>query len=126
MAEHLRRVDKPTGRILQNKRVKKISPVDIPGAEAGVQPKILVHVEGEAKPRVYDHVLSTVSLSALRLINLDDCNLSWKLRESIRSLQYEASVKVGIRFTHRWWETRGQDHLGGVSTTDRYAMQFLD
>lgn len=120
MAKQLREAEQPKGQIVQSKRVLKISPDTRPGNQLSEQ--MLVHVEGEAAPRVYDHVLSTVALSALRMIDLDECKLSWQLRESLRSLQYGASVKIGIRFTHRWWETKGQDHLGGVSTTDRYAQ----
>ncbi len=119
MVQQLRDVENPRGQILQNKRVTKISPATSNGNQSSGP--ISVYVEGEAAPRQYDHVISTVALSALRMIDLDDCNLSWQLRESLRELEYGASVKVGIRFTHRWWEQQGQDHRGGISSTDRYV-----
>ena len=132
MAKQLREASTPTGRILQNKRVSKISPTRdrtefskgegaLFGRRRRPKTQMHVHVEGEEDPRVYDHVLSTISLGALRLIDLEDCNLSWRLRESLRSLQYGASVKVGIRFTYRWWEAPGHGHIGGVTATDRFV-----
>ncbi|KAI0085414.1 amine oxidase [Irpex rosettiformis] len=129
MAKQLREAEYPTGRILQNKRVQKISPPPSDGSgpvsEDVKNRTMLVFVEGEAKPRVYDHVLSTVALGALRLINLDGCKLSWQLRESLRSLQYGPSVKVAIRFTHRWWESEIQNHRSGVTTTDRPTRMIV-
>jgi monoamine oxidase len=110
----------PKGKLLQNKRVTKIAPIleqDAKEAHA-----MRVSVEGETTERHYDHVISTIPLGALRLVDLDDCELSYQLRESIRALQYGASVKIGIRFTHRWWEEGKYPHKGGVSTTDRCVV----
>jgi monoamine oxidase len=110
----------PPKKVLQNKRVVKIAPT-LKEATNEVH-KMRVSVEGETAERHFEHVISTIPLGALRMVDLDECQLSYQLRESIRSLQYGASVKIGIRFTHRWWEEGEHPHKGGVSTTDRYVV----
>ena len=100
----------PDAQPILNKRVINISPAT---SMAG---GINVLVEGETNPRPYGHVISTVPLSCLRMVDVDSCNLSYALKTAIRTLHYDASVKVGIKFTDRWWEPL---HKGGSSSTDR-------
>jgi monoamine oxidase len=99
----------PTPAIRYRKRVTSISP-------STNRPGINVVVDGEAAPRTYSHVVSTMPLSCLRMVDTDSCNLPYALKTALRELHYEASVKVAIKFTDRWWEPQ---HKGGVSTTDR-------
>lgn len=103
----------PAGSIHQNHWVTKIAPV-----EDGKETVLSVSILGE-EPREYAHVISTVPLGAVRMIDLDERNLSYALTEALRTLQYGPSTKVGVRFKSRWWEECGR--VGGVSSTDMCA-----
>lgn len=83
-------------------------------------PQVAVTISHEARPRVYDHVVSTLPFGCLRLVDTSDCLMPFKLQQAIQTLQYGPSVKVAMRFASRWWETiKNQNHRGGVSKTDR-------
>ncbi len=69
-------------------------------------------------PTEYSHVVSTVSLSCLRTINLARCGLDYNQKTALRSLRYGTGVKVGIKFRTRWWQGEQQ---GGSSKTDRQS-----
>jgi monoamine oxidase len=102
----------PKGQPVLEKRVTRISlsPLTV------MPPKILASVQGEGTPRSFNHIISTITLSALRIVDTEQCHLSYGLKTSMRMLHYGGSVKVGIQFTDRWWEPK---HKGGVSKTDR-------
>lgn len=106
-------------KVQTGKRVTAISPAAY-DKEVKRSRKLAVQVACEDKPREYSHVISTVPLGCLRTIDLDKCKLSYPLREALRSLQYGPSVKIGMKFSSRWWEKAG--HFGGVSSTDRWAV----
>jgi len=76
---------------------------------------------------VYNHVISTMPLGCLRMVDLDDCRLSLALKDALRAIQYGASVKIGIQFHSRWWEEDKlhMKHKGGVSTTDRLSRMIV-
>jgi monoamine oxidase len=103
------------GRVWQGKRVTKVAPSKSSDDEH--RQGLNVSVEGELKPRFYTHVISTVPLACLRMVDMEECKLSYALREALRGLHYKPSVKVGIRFQRRWWE-EDLGHFGGVSKTD--------
>jgi monoamine oxidase len=107
------------GRIELGKRVTKIAPIK--DGDAPVR-RLAVHVEGELAPRTqYGHVISTLPLGCLRMVDLEECKLAYALKEALRCVQYGVSVKIGIQFKTRWWEQDGPNmgHEGGVSSTDR-------
>ncbi|KAF5325024.1 hypothetical protein D9619_010095 [Psilocybe cf. subviscida] len=83
---------------------------------------IAVTVAGEHEPRIYDQVISTVPLSCLSGINVEDCELFYSQKQAIRSLQLMASTKIGIKFATRWWQdpaVMGDTTIrGGQSSTD--------
>ncbi|KAF8178492.1 hypothetical protein BJ912DRAFT_1024006 [Pholiota molesta] len=81
-----------------NKQVLKVSQGD----------EMSVHVAGEAAPRPYTQVISTVTLGCLAAIDIEDCNLLYTQKQAVRALSYDASTKVGIKFATRW----------GTSSTD--------
>jgi monoamine oxidase len=110
MAEKVR-AEKATDPISLGAHVTKI---------AFVQSQVEVSVVGEASPRRYDHVISTVPFGCLRTIDTSECPFSWELQTAIRTLHYDTSVKVGIQFKTRWWEQDGPklNHRGGLSNTD--------
>lgn len=70
----------------------------------------------------YDHVITTVPLGLLQSIDTRDLNFDLKKRIAIRSLIYEASVKIGLKFKTRWWEDpkkmNGKPIVGGQTYTD--------
>ncbi|KAK7691011.1 hypothetical protein QCA50_006114 [Cerrena zonata] len=79
--------------------------------------------QGGLDTREYAQVISTVPLGCLQTIDIDRAGLTYSQREAIRSLQYEASTKIGIKFKKRWWEdpaVMGKDNIiqGGQSQTD--------
>lgn len=67
----------------------------------------------------YDHVISTMPFSCLRLVDTTKCDFSWGFQTAMRTLHYDSSVKVAIRFSDRWWEKTPLAHDGGLSYTDR-------
>ncbi|KJA17693.1 hypothetical protein HYPSUDRAFT_146222 [Hypholoma sublateritium FD-334 SS-4] len=83
---------------------------------------ITVVVAGEATPRKYTQVISTVPLGCLSGIDIEDCDLLYSQKQAVRSLRYDASTKVGIKFETRWWqdpEIMGAATIkGGQSSTD--------
>lgn len=76
-----------------------------------------VHVRGEFSPRTYSHVISTIPLPALRMIELGGAGLNVKQKNALRKLQYGPSIKVGMRFRSAWWTERF-NIIGGQSSTD--------
>jgi monoamine oxidase len=86
--------------------------VTVPGL-ASLQPLLL--------PTKYSHVVSTVSLSCLRTINLARCELDYSQKTALRSLRYGTGVKVGIKFKTRWWQGEPTTKQGGSSKTDRQS-----
>lgn len=109
----------PKGLLVKGKRVTAISPVF---SQADAPPHaVSVSVQGDG-PREYAHVISTMPLSCLRAVDTSKCNLSYNMQVAMRSLHYDASVKVAIKFSKRWWEDPALPvgpQIGGVSSTDR-------
>lgn len=68
----------------------------------------------------FSHVICTMPLPCLRVMNTPT-EFPYDLKQAIRSLHYDASVKVAMRFSYRWWEDASlkQNHKGGISSTDR-------
>ncbi|KAG1869404.1 hypothetical protein DFJ58DRAFT_855718 [Suillus subalutaceus] len=76
-----------------------------------------VSVRSECIPRTYSHVISTIPLSGLRMIELGGAGLNLRQKNALRKLQYGPSIKVGMRFRSAWW-TELFDIIGGQSSTD--------
>ena len=79
--------------------------------------------KGLSSTREYPHVISTVPLGCLQTIDTDGAELLYSQREAIRSLQYDASTKIGIKFEKRWWQDptvmgKSRTIHGGQSNTD--------
>ncbi len=121
---------KPTNQPIMKKRVTGIYPMHLPftrkpdaGATVPASTdkfrSLAVTVDGDRIPRVYAHVISTIPLGMMRLVDTRACGFSYALKEAIRTLRYDASVKVAIKFTKRWWEEAPYNQKGGQSKTDR-------
>jgi hypothetical protein len=98
--------------ISYNAEVTKISCTTDP-------PGVLVTVKGEDTPRTYDHVICTMPLSCLSTVDLTDVVLTYEQKVAICNMHYDNSVKVGISFDDRWWQTADPPINGGTSSTDR-------
>lgn len=110
------------GPIHNGRRVTAIEPV-IDGDHISRSVNVTYTSNGQSTQTHYDHVISTIPLGALSIVDTSKCNFDPKLQTAIRALHYDSSVKVAIQFTERWWEnpvyTNGHPHKGGVSTTDQ-------
>ncbi|CRG82799.1 Dual specificity protein kinase KNS1 [Talaromyces islandicus] len=62
-----------------------------------------VSVGNEADPREYEAVFSTVPFGCLRHIDTRDANLSYPVKQAMRTLSYGPTAKVGIKFKRAWW-----------------------
>ncbi|KIO34440.1 hypothetical protein M407DRAFT_64242 [Tulasnella calospora MUT 4182] len=87
--------------------------------------RIEILVEGEAEPRRYGHVISTIPLPVLRTLDIDEAGFSSSQRIALRQVSYAPSVKIGVKFKSQWWKSWvGKDGkklniTGGQSYTDR-------
>ncbi|KAH7349392.1 L-amino acid oxidase [Plectosphaerella cucumerina] len=75
-------------------------------------------VEGKGE-HDYAHVISTVPLGALQIIDLTELDLNYNQKNAIRTLNYDPAAKIGIKFKTRWWEHLSTGPFkGGQSFTD--------
>jgi hypothetical protein len=82
-------------------RVTRISLPLVDASDVLLVP-LQVDVDG-GPPRNYRHVISTMPLSCLQTVDLEDAGLDYRRKVAIRSCYYEPSVKVGLKFNTRWW-----------------------
>lgn len=72
--------------------------------------------------RTYSQVILTPALGCMQAMDLDGCDFLYNQKLAIRSLQYDSSTKVALKFSCRWWEDstfmEGKTIQGGVSDTD--------
>ncbi|TFK66664.1 FAD/NAD(P)-binding domain-containing protein [Pluteus cervinus] len=81
----------------------------------------------------YDHVITTTTLSCLRVINLDKANLDPAQSIALRELQYGPATKIGIEFKTQWWGADQHPGMempfgpiqGGQSYTDRSIRMIV-
>ncbi|KAK2462139.1 hypothetical protein APHAL10511_005837 [Amanita phalloides] len=73
----------------------------------------------------FSHVICTIPLPVLRLIDTSCAKLSLMQMFALRTLNYGPAVKIGMQFKTAWWTT-GKDKdgeplgiVGGQSSTDR-------
>ncbi|RPB27050.1 hypothetical protein L211DRAFT_896752 [Terfezia boudieri ATCC MYA-4762] len=74
---------------------------------------------GQHTSRTYTHVFNTTTLGCLQTIDTRDAGLDYAHREAIRVLRYEHAVKLGIKFSRRWWANVQGINRGGQGKTDR-------
>lgn len=58
---------------------------------------------GNGKERTYAHVISTIPLGALQIVDLTELDLNYGQRHAIRKLNYDPALKIGIKFKTRWY-----------------------
>jgi len=76
-----------------------------------------VQVAGEQDPRYYSTVFNSTTLGAAQRMDLSKAELHHVQKDAIRSLRYDASCKVAIRFKSAWW-IKGGIKFGGTAKTD--------
>jgi len=79
-----------------------------------------ISINGNPSPQEYAAVISTVPLPRLGLMDLSGAQINdYTQWSAIRELQYGAAIKVGIKFSCPWWQTKlAQPIVGGQSFTD--------
>lgn len=117
-----RLVNKLTKKPLYKHRVTGIS-----HAKTGAEESMLVTISQLQDPgmapkvitKEYTHVISTTTTPCLYSMDLRNAGLNYAQREAIRVLQYDNAVKVGIKFSKRWWAEERGINRGGNGNTDR-------
>ncbi|KAK3294313.1 uncharacterized protein B0H64DRAFT_343589 [Chaetomium fimeti] len=104
------------GTVETSKRVEAIS---INRHSADID-NMSVKCAGETDPRSgYSTVFNTTSLTCLDRMDLRSLELHPVQKDAIRSLHYDSSVKVAIKFSYPWWIVDCGITKGGVASTDR-------
>ncbi|KAJ9662063.1 hypothetical protein H2198_001605 [Neophaeococcomyces mojaviensis] len=99
------------GTVQHYKRVKKVTMDE--------ESNLIVSVHNESKPRdPYVTVFNTTSLGCLQRIDLTGLSLHPSQKDAIRSLHYDDSAKVAIKFSYPWWITDCGIASGGTGNTD--------
>jgi phytoene dehydrogenase-like protein len=80
-------------RVAFNSKVTAIAP----GSGNGLR----VTINGN-RIKEYAHVISTLPLGALQVVDLTQLDIGYKQRNAIRKLNYDPSMKIGIKFRTRW------------------------
>lgn len=99
--------------ITKNARVTAIRKHPVPSLRP-----MRVLLEGNPTERRFSHVITTTTTPCLQAMDLTGVRLQTDQREAIRVLRYEAAVKLGIKFSKKWWIEMGINK-GGQGKTDR-------
>ncbi|KAG8716210.1 hypothetical protein FRC09_015972 [Ceratobasidium sp. 395] len=80
-------------------------------------------INGTASRNSYSQVICTASLGCVSTMDLKGANILYGQKVAIRSLNYDSSTKIGLRFDKRWWEDprfmgKADTFEGGQSKTD--------
>ncbi|KAI6020432.1 hypothetical protein BKA83DRAFT_680115 [Pisolithus microcarpus] len=81
------------------------------------QAGVAVGVTSESVPRVYSHVVSTLPLRVLRMIDMRNAVLNFNQKNALRQLRDVPCIKIAIQFHEPWWTTK-LGIVGGQSFTD--------
>ncbi|KAF8625505.1 hypothetical protein AX15_005336 [Amanita polypyramis BW_CC] len=65
------------------------------------------------KQHEFSHVISSLPLPILRIVDLGKAKLSPKQSNALRHLNYGPSIKIGMQFRTAWWRT-GKDRQGNI------------
>ncbi|KAG8916154.1 hypothetical protein FRC01_003324 [Tulasnella sp. 417] len=117
---------KAMARFLENASPGVLKAGKVVNAIRAIQSKsVEISVEGEAEPRCYGHVISTIPPPVLRTLDIDEAGLSSTQWNALRQISYAPAVKIGVKFKSQWWKNWvGKDGkrlniTGGQSYTDR-------
>ncbi len=131
MAEHLKSLKVP---IYFNHRLTKIEYTETENVKlsfTGTKPRPLQSRRGDGiwpvpspDPVEYEAVVLTIPFPALRFVDVQPLEkFSHNKRKAIRELNYDASTKVFLQFSERFWET--EDGMYGGHTITDLANRFI-
>lgn len=78
---------------------------------------LTVGIENQS-PKSYAAVFNSTTLGAMQRMDLTGAGLNLGTKQAIRTLNYGASCKVGVRFSKAWWMLHPLDIKGGQGKTD--------
>ena len=107
-------VDMVKHKPLYNKRVTRIALDRYIHGEN----KMVVTTNYNDHPKHYASVINTTTLACLQRVDTTDLELSSTVKIALRTLRYDSSTKVAIKFDHPWWITKLGISAGGVANTD--------
>ncbi|KAF8876421.1 hypothetical protein BD779DRAFT_1698051 [Infundibulicybe gibba] len=64
-----------------------------------------IRVDGETMILPFDHVISTLPLPCMRMLDLQNSGMDDAQENALRQLTYGPSTKVGMLFKSAWWST---------------------
>lgn len=110
---------KMTERIGESKITRGTRVTAISRNMIGLDNKLMdVFTDRSVHPKRYSHVIATTTTPCLQTMDLTGSDLSYGQKEAIRVLRYTPAVKMGIKFSKKWWITAGINQ-GGQGKTDR-------
>lgn len=62
-----------------------------------------LNLQYNGEEQAYAHIVSTIPLGALQTVDLTGLQLGYAQRNAIRKLNYDPSLKIGIKFKTRWY-----------------------
>ncbi|KAG8412778.1 hypothetical protein J3459_013916 [Metarhizium acridum] len=72
-----------------------------------------------AETRTYGHVINTVPLGAMQVMDMTDLNLDYRKKLAIRKILCDSADKLSVRLRNRWWEHLASGPFkGGQSFSD--------
>lgn len=98
-----------------NKRVTRVA---IDRSWTKDQNNMVVVCNYDEEPRRYTSVICTTTLACLQRVDTTDLELPTTTRDALRTLHYDSSTKVAIKFDRPWWAIECGITKGGVSNTD--------
>ena len=97
-----------------NKRVTRMA-ID---RKAKSNDMMVVNTNYDEEPMRYATIINTTTLACLQRVDTDDLELSPTVKIATRTLHYDSSTKVAIKFDSPWWITKFGITAGGVANTD--------
>ncbi|KAK3168533.1 hypothetical protein OEA41_004981 [Lepraria neglecta] len=79
---------------------------------------MVVTTNYDEEPRRYATIINTTTLACLQRVDTTDLELSSTVKIAMRTLHYDSSTKVAIKFDNPWWISKFGITEGGVANTD--------
>lgn len=97
---------------------KRVTSIALDRSAPDDKSRMKVLVAGETTPRNYSTVFNTTTLASMQRMDLKGAELHSVQKDALRQLHYDASCKVGIKFSTPWWIVKGDISMGGTASTD--------
>lgn len=95
-----------------------VTAIGIDSTSANPDPKGKPDITVGGQTKSYDAVFNSVPLGCMRRMDLRKLPLTYGTKQALRSLNYGASTKVGMRFKNMWWRQDPFNISGGLGKTD--------